>query len=135
MKVTQVSYLKTFPLGQFINEKIEIVVSIGEGDDVQSALSLARSECELNHKTNNPHLYQEQETSITQYEERINALDNSITYSPIPTQPLTQEQKFLNLIQLATSIKELSMYEKTANNPKYPQLKQAYDNKLNQLTK
>ena len=144
MKITQVSYLKTFPLGQFINEKIEITIDLNEGDDVQSALSLARSECELNHKTNNPHLYQEQETMgeypISTSKENPLETDKYQEFRDTPisqhleNQRLTQEQKFLQLISLATSTKELSMYEKTANNPKYPNLKEAYDKKLKQLT-
>jgi len=83
VKITQVSYLKTFPLGQYINEKIEITIDLNEGDDVQSALSLARSECELNHKTNNPHLYQEQETIQHTYNLNVTAPQQEIIIEKI----------------------------------------------------
>lgn len=49
--------------------------------------------------------------------------------------PQTQEQKIKQLISQATSIPELEQYRLLSLNKKYPFLKEAYDNKLNELTK
>jgi hypothetical protein len=57
MKVKTVSYQKTFPLAQYVNEKIEIVVELQEGDDVQEALGKAKATAEKFHRDSNPQLY------------------------------------------------------------------------------
>jgi hypothetical protein len=151
MVITKVSYGKTYPLGNYSSERIDLEASIDNIETVEEVLQELRDKCDSIHKTNNPHLYNPhlyQEESIVS--EWINSpLFQPSTTEPLPTttisasayvpcgepsHPLTQEQKFLQLISLATSTKELSMYEKTANNPKYPNLKEAYDNKLKELT-
>jgi hypothetical protein len=59
MKVTTVSYQRTYPLAQFSNEKIEVVVEVQDGDDVQEALARAKTTADKFHKDTNPQLYGE----------------------------------------------------------------------------
>ena len=131
MTIIKVSYGKTYNLGNYCSHRIDLEASIDEEEDVQYVLSSLKQQCDLFHTTNVP-------TSEIPYQELPDQQHYSVmmeTLSKEPTQPLTQEQRFLNLISLATSLNELSIYQKTANNPKYPNLKEAYDNKLNELTK
>jgi len=224
MVITKVSYGKTYPLGNYSSERIDLEASIDNIETVEEVLQELRDKCDSIHKTNNPHLYQvpkhdmddefnrileknghyisaveglniqllqeklvqkyPNEEPQTQEQNNPHLYQEQYTTYPIPStpfeydkskdlkpsdfteyhnvkaplqqiiqpsehfikdyvavrnveippQPLTQEQKFLQLISLATSTKELSMYEKTANNHKYPQLKAAYDQKYSQLT-
>ena len=139
MKITKVSYGKTYPLGNYSSERIDLEATVEDGENRTLALSALKEICDIEHKQNNPHLYQEQDTLYNQivegakFRQEMASITN-IRPPELEEKNLTQEQKFLNLISLATSTKELSMYEKTANNPKYPSLKTAYDNKYNQLT-
>ena len=127
MKATKVTYLKTFPLGQFINEKIGIEIELNEGDDIQSALAFARSECELNHKTNNAHLYKDQETTMEQ--------DPVVIWGePLrKTEPqkLSQKELIISEINKCQSPKQLKEWNLLAS--KYPETKELYDIKLKQL--
>ena len=147
MTITKVSYGKTYPLGNYSSERIDLEATLHEGEEIKMAVEALKIMCDVMHKENNPHLYQEQDTIQHEYhnvkapiQQIIQPSEHfikdyvSVKNVEIPPQLLTQEQKFLQLISLATSTKELSMYEKTANNHKYPQLKAAYDQKYSQLT-
>jgi predicted RNase H-like HicB family nuclease len=147
MVITKVSYGKTYSLGNYCSERIDLEASVTDGEHIEDVVKQLKDMCDTYHKTNNPHLYQEQgqyyntpqliknETGIERVYSHTGDTFIQETYPSENTLiPQTQEQKFLQLISLATSTKELSMYEKTANNPKYSNLKAAYDQKYSQLT-
>jgi hypoxanthine phosphoribosyltransferase len=145
MKITKVSYGKTYPLGNYSSERIDLEASVDEGESISLAINTLKEICDIEHKSNNPKLFQEQEYKqlneeppqipIQKYQMHDSEKESAAVYMSYgePSKPITQEQKFLNLINLATSTKELSMYEKTANNHKYQNLKEAYNKKYNQL--
>lgn len=128
MKTTKVTYLKTFPLGQFINEKIGIEIELNEGDDIQSALAFARSECELNHKANNAHLYKDQETMAEQ--EPVVIWGEPLRKTE--PQKLSQKELIISEINKCQSQKQLKEWNLLAS--KYPETKELYDLKLKQLS-
>lgn len=128
MKTTKVTYLKTFPLGQFINEKIGIEIELNEGDDIQSALAFARSECELNHKTNNSHLYKDQETMAEQ--EPVVIWGEPLRKTE--PQKLSQKELIISEINKCQSQKQLKEWNLLAS--KYPETKELYDLKLKHLS-
>jgi hypothetical protein len=57
MKIKTVTYQKTFPLAQFVNEKISAEVELQDGDSPEEALANAKSLVEKFHKDTNPQLY------------------------------------------------------------------------------
>ena len=132
MKTTKVTYLKTFPLGQFINEKIGIEIELNEGDDIQSALAFARSECELNHKTNNAHLYKDQLLSPDYTIFNHESLDFSEPIKDLPQKKLSQKELIISEINKCQSSKQLKEWNLLAS--KYPETKELYDLKLKQLS-
>jgi hypothetical protein len=144
MRIDKVSYGRTFSLGSFQSERIDLEASIDESDDIELIFAQLKKQANDIHVFNNPHLYQEQDT-IQQTPEWATHKSNA-TYSlgtqEIPemnTQPidnqLTQEQKIHNLISQATSIPELKQYHLLSQNKKYPELKEAYEKKLLELSK
>lgn len=63
MNITRVSYGRTYSLGSFQSERIDLEASIDETrESVADAVFQLREYCDQLHKKNNPHLYQEQET-------------------------------------------------------------------------
>ncbi len=54
MNITSVSYVKLFPLGMYINEKIGVEVSLEAGEDAMLALDTARNLVHEYHEKNNP---------------------------------------------------------------------------------
>jgi hypothetical protein len=138
MQITTVSYQRTYNLGAYNSEKIGLEASIDEGEDIQFAICNLKHECDEIHKKNHPHLYQEQETAFP-YNPNNPEYGMPTTTSnmsqPIDNQQLTQEQKINNLINQSTSKVELEQWKLLAHNSKYPSLKEAYTNRLNELTK
>lgn len=146
MKVTIVSYQRTYNLGSYNSEKIGLEATIDEGEDVKNVADALRIMCDVMHKENNPHLYQEKDVVK---EWMNNPIFYPSTTEPLPTttisasvyssygepsNPLTQEQKIHNLITQSTSLPELEQYKLLSNNKKYPSLKEAYTQRLKELT-
>jgi hypothetical protein len=139
MTITKVSYGKTYPLGNYSSERIDLEASVEEGERITGVIELLKEICDREHKANNPHLYQEQGTQypmpFMNEKEIFGQLDNLTLTKLTENQPLTQEQKIHNLITQSTSLPELKQWELLSNNKIYPSLKQAYENKLKELTK
>lgn len=140
MKITIVKFGKTYSLGNYCSERIDLEASIDEThESVTDAVFQLREYCDQLHKKNNPHLYQEQGTVVvsSQWEEKYHTQEQPTvtTYSTQPIEnQLTQEQKIHNLITQSTSIPELEQYKLLSNNKKYQSLKEAYDNQYEKLT-
>ena len=80
MKITSVSYNKTYPTGAYANEKIGMEATLDEDETVTGVLHVLKKMCDAEHKANNPHLYQEEpiikttqpiEQTVTPKDDRI----------------------------------------------------------------
>jgi hypothetical protein len=118
MRISKISYGFTKPTGVFANDKIMIEVELHDHECEMKALRLAKETADKFFNECNPNLGTIGELPVVEQ-----------------PQPKTQsmEERFTFLIRNATSIGELNMYEKTANNPQYPQLLVEYNNRLKQL--
>lgn len=139
MIITKVQYGKTYSLGNYCSERIDLEASIDESSEsVTDAVFQLREYCDQLHKTNNPHLYQEQDTTkgVNHYTQPHDGItqDQTIPSQHIENQSLTQEQKIHNLITQSTTIKQLEEWKLIANNKQYPTLKEIYDKKYEALS-
>ena len=126
MKISKVSFGFTKPTGYYANEKVMIEVELNDHECEQKALNLAKEIAEKFFYDNNPQL-------------KLDGLQNTVVHETVIQDKIEQptgslEERFKWSIQNATTIKELEMFEKTANNPKYPNLKTEYSNKLKELS-
>jgi len=116
MKITSVSYNKTYPTGAYANEKIGMEATLDEGETVTGVLHVLKKMCDAEHKANNPHLYQEEPIiKTTQQRELI---------VPIPQQ---YDTKYLRIMGCKT-IEELEAIEDITDD-----LKLVYDSKKKKL--
>lgn len=132
MKITKASYGRTYSLGSFQSERIDLEATIDEGEDIQFVVCNLKHECDQVHQKNNPHLHQEQETTVWNSEVPNLGLQVTEPQEAIPSKKLSQEEVLAQLIEDATTLKALKWLEKPSE--KYPQTKELYQNKLNQLT-
>lgn len=145
MTITKVSYGKTYALGNYCSERIDLEASIDEDtESAADAIYQLRHYCDEIHKKNNPHLYQEQDTiqerqsfrevvdnhlsKIEESKERF----NSLQYIDNQPKKLSQKELILQEISNATTEKQLKEWRLLAE--KYPEIMDTYYNKLNQLT-
>jgi hypothetical protein len=133
MQITKVQYGKTYSLGNYCSERIDLEASIDEThESVTDAVFQLREYCDQLHKKNNPHLYQEQ---TPEQREVIHAPPYN-TYPPEgisePPEKIPQEQKIQNLISQATSLPELKQWELLSKSNE--KLKEAYEKRLLELS-
>lgn len=62
MTITKVSYGRTYSLGNYNSERIDLEASVTDSEHIEDVVKELKEMCDTYHKTNNPHLYQEQET-------------------------------------------------------------------------
>ncbi len=116
MKITKVQYGKTYSLGNYCSERIDLEASIDEDETVTGVIGVLKKMCDAEHKANNPHLYQEEQViNITQQRELI---------VPVPQQ---YDAKYLR-IQGWKTIEELEAIEDITDD-----LKLVYDSKKKKL--
>ena len=131
MKITTIKYGKTYSLGNFCSERIDLEASIdADTEDVYECLEKLKDTCDTYHKSNNPKLYTE--TPIhnnSQWEVNTN------TQEQPPSTPKTQPHSTIEAINTCTNLKELQDFQLLVKNMsnKYPEIKEAYQNKLKQL--
>ena len=114
MKMSEITYNRTFNLGNFNSERIGVRIEINEGESVTQALEAAKQLVEETHKNNYPNLVVE----------------------PIIEQTLTKEQITegnLKAINDCTTLAELLSYKLLASKGK--QEFDAYNAKKQALTK
>ena len=137
MKLTTVSYSRTYPTAQYANEKIGMEASIGENESPEEAIKKIKEICDLIHEKNNPQLYQKAEEYTIPFmnkEEIFNQLDSlSVEYYGKPTQKLSQEETIIRDIHTCTDLKTLQAYKLIAKNN--PKIQEHYTAKLSELTK
>lgn len=116
MKITKMQYGKTYSLGNYCSERIDLEASVDESDILDDVAAILKMNCDEIHKAGNPHLYQEEQViNITQQRELI---------VPIPQQ---YDTKYLR-IQGCKTIEELEAIEDITDD-----LKLVYDSKKKKL--
>ena len=130
MKITTVSYQKTYPTGQYANEKIGMEATIDEDkESCIEALNQLRHYCDGIHRQNNPHLHQEQTNYVP--DTNVGNISQQPEPQPIITKKLSQQELLVQQIEDATTLKALKWLEKPSQ--KYPETKELYDLKYSQL--
>jgi hypothetical protein len=115
MKITTVSYTKTFNLGNYCSERIGAEIEISEGDNVEHGLDEAKKIVEEFHRKNNP-ISTSKENPI-----EIVKIDEAV-----------EEQQILGWIEKCTNKERLLTYKYIAR--KYESTKLAYLTKEKELT-
>ena len=128
MTITEIKYGKTYPLGNYSSERIDLTATLDEREHISEAFQKLKEMCDKQHDINNPQKEQEYSMPFFNDKEIFEQLD-TITVSPAKKQ--TQEEQYLSLISSATSLTELKMYQKPSN--KYPSTKELYQKKYNKL--
>lgn len=134
MKIVAVNYQKVFPLGQYINERIGVEIQVDPDESEVDALREAKRIVEQFHKDNNPQLYTE--TPIVDYTNfSVNNVDSAPDMEQ-KTPPKTQPHSTIEAINSCTTLKVLQEFDLIVQNmgKKYPEIQEAYDNKLKELT-
>jgi len=127
MKITTVTYSRTYPTGLYANEKIGVEATIDETDNVDQVFDMLKGICDGQHKSNNPHLYTETPVTtvhVSSQWEKQQAPEPEITDSP--------EEGTRKMIKEAVTLKGLSFLKPLLN--KYPNLKEEYEQKLKELS-
>ena len=156
MKVTSISYQKTFNLGNYSSERLGVEVEVGEHEYAEELMKEVKELVEKMHRDNNPGLYITRELPIDQrgtVENVItpatasdvpNQVQNNV--QPLPQQvrmkPMTNEEKkkaaiqnYIEVIKIARSEKALSLYKAMVDRENNSELTEAYQNKLSELQK
>lgn len=143
MKITTVNYQKVFPLGQYINERIGVEIQVDPDESEIEALREAKRIVEQFHKDNNPQLYSEPKEYPYQLEggawvtkQKNEILGDKIFISDMPpSNPKNQPHSTIEAISSCTTLKVLQEFDLIVQNmgKKYPEIKDAYDNKLKEL--
>jgi len=130
MNITSVSYVKLFPLGMYINEKIGVEVSLEAGEDAMLALDTARNLVHEYHEKNNPIPF----AGVTAIADNPTIPNVQVEKEP-PEPKLTKEEKQKKCITDTTQIEGADGLKSFAllvkNNP---HLQETYDNQLKKLT-
>lgn len=139
MKITTVNYQKVFPLGQYINERIGVEIQVDPDESEVEALRQAKRIVEQFHKDNNPQLYTETPSNSLHWDvlsiQQITKTENS-DYLDIKTPPKPKPHSTIEAINTCTNLKTLQEFDLIVKNMsnKYPEIKEAYDNKLKELS-
>lgn len=141
MKITSVNYQKVFPLGQYINERIGVEIQVDPDESEVDALREAKRIVEQFHKDNNPQLYTETPIqpqyfngSFPIHDKEGNRIHSGVNIEPIT--PKTQPHSTIEAINSCTTLKVLQEFDLIVQNmgKKYPEIQEAYDNKLKELS-
>ena len=119
MQITQISYQKTFNLGNYSSERIGAEITLNAGEDAMQAINEARKLVMENFTANNlqPEILPEPEIPIIPKQKQM---------------PIETTVDFIKRdINSCTELKVLESYRLIAAGK--PELKEAYDNKLIEL--
>jgi len=138
MKPLTVSYGKTYNIGAYQSERIDIEMQVDKNETPQEVLSAAKSMVEAFHKENNKGLYMNvDEETLAAYSSMFGGEETitpqgirtvSTNVSELRTAPLktlTQEQLILQEIKLSDTVKKLSELKLLAD--RFPSTKEAYE--------
>ena len=153
MKVTSISYQKTFNLGNFSSERLGVEVEVGEHEYADELMKEAKELVEKMHRDGNPGLYYQVNPQFAnhlppeQVGTQVKTIEPQAESSPFVNTmpmitPMTKEQKkasmmtnYIELVKLSTTEKSLALYKKIVDREANPELTEAYNNKLSELQK
>lgn len=132
MKITTVKYGRTFSLGSFQSERIDFEASVDDGETPEQVLLSLKERCNNFHQETNKGLYI---VNMGTGEVRIPSESAQTQESP-PFAPKTQPYSTIEAINSCTTLKVLQEFDLIVKNMsnKYPEIQEAYDNKLKELT-
>ena len=125
MHIEKVSYQKTFNLGNYSSERIGVEFVLNQGESADKALDVARQLVHEYHVK-----YQVKINPDYQY--LLNGTDSEPPFVEEDKSPVSIVDNAKNFIDSCTSVKELKAWELMSNTK--PELKEYYNNKLNELT-
>lgn len=138
MKITKVSYQKTYSIGPYLTDRVGFEADvIEEIQSVEDSLSQLKDMADRWHRKENPHLYQESNTIIsvpTATTPNATPLE-SYRYAP-PREIQTDKSApgtYLSDIQSATTLEELKTFKTIARSPGNEELYKAYNNRVAEL--
>ena len=153
MKVTSISYHKTFNLGNYSSHKIGVEVDVEE-DNVEDAMAEAKLLVEKFHAESIQPTIPQFDTATNPYngqtgtQERIVQSVQPDVQNNVPNQvqnnvqPLTKEQKqeamiknYIETIKIAKTERAVLLYTAAVKKYNNPELTEAYNNKLSELQK
>lgn len=143
MKITKVSYQKTYSIGPYLTDRVGFEADIDTSNDKdlfpdtpESALSELRKLADEWHKANNPHLYQEIKIQEQMHEVPFRM---PIIY-PGNTPPVIEYEKgestpgtYLSDIQSAATLEELKTFKTIAGSTGNEELYKAYNSRVKEL--
>ena len=132
MKITTVKYGRTFALGNFASERIDLEASIDEGkESAIDAFNQLREYAEQIHMKNHPHLYQQTHPELYSSEQTelpVQEIENKLSMEEITIQGIKNCLTF-------PKPDGLDQYTLLFVNPKTPQsIKDAYSQRLAEIT-
>ncbi len=60
MQIEKICYGRTYPLGNYASERIDMEASIDPEEPIEMVVEILKGKCDAIHKSNNPHLYDSQ---------------------------------------------------------------------------
>jgi hypothetical protein len=124
MHITKVGCSIKIPTQVFGNETLWVEYELQQGEDANAGLNAARQLCWKNHKLANPHLYQDQETTVS-----------NIINAPADKKKLQPYDGIVEMINKCTELEGangLLGYKKLSESNKH--IMEAYQSKLKELT-
>lgn len=115
MTITKVSYGRTYPLGNYASERIDMEATVDPEERIAGVIEQLKDMCDTEHRMNNPHLFPE--TQIMDYSNPPSTFTKnagsdvlSMKYAPIEEPKISPEQEIEEVlagIQAANNEKEL----------------------------
>jgi len=118
MQINQVSYQKTFNLGNYSSERIGVEILLNEGEDAKEALNTAKALVEEYHKQTN---------DFPMPFHTVTNVDQPLPEIQVDRGPTLEQQ-----IRSCTELKVLKIYESMVK--KDPVLQEAYNQTMKSLT-
>lgn len=138
MTIITIKYEKLMPTGAYMNEKIGFECSIEERENPMEVITKLRELAEQAHKEKYPHLYHEEinnkKPMIVEHDIHVNSFGNSKVFIPIEKKDPKQLQIQLHIDSINSyTDKErlIKIYAPLVE--KTPELKEAYNTRLNEL--
>jgi hypothetical protein len=125
MKITTVTYQKTYSIGPYLTDRIGLEASLDEGESVADILDNLRAKADEWHKAEHPHLYQETKTEMLTHEVK-GGNPGIIQVDNLPP------ADYATAIQSAKTLEELKSFKLIAANDKT--LYNAYNQRIKELT-
>lgn len=133
MKIEKVTYQKTYSIGPYLTDKIGLEASVDEGESAADVLDNLRAAADEWHKSEHPHLYQDDYGISNPPTGSISYTKESIVSPVVQIEFRNGQQDTLDGIKSATTLEELSTFKKLSGNNK--ELYEAYNQRLKELTK